>query len=904
MAARNLDFALRIRADVAEASKALNDLEKSLSDGATAAKAEGQALDAAAAASDRKAGKARKAATATKEAAQASDAAATAGSKEATAADKTAQATERDTKARERNVRARKAQSQAPASAGANGISDAQYKQAMRQLPMQMTDIVSGLATGQSPFMVLMQQGGQLKDSFGGVSNAATAVLGAINPMLVGIAAGAGAFYAIGKAAYEGAQEIRAIDNALTLVGGVSGVTADDVASMADELDRMDGVTRGGAVAALTAVASTGQFTGEQLKLVATAAEQWEQATGQAIDETVAAFVKIKGDPVNAIQELNRQYHFLSETQLDNIRTLQEQGRQQDAAAQGYGLFAAMIAERSPRMVENIGTIERAARSLKQVLAETWDGLKALGREDSLDQQIGALQREVNMRRDLMRADGEYKQGLDELAAKERELLGLRQKQAAQRMTIVDGSQPVDDDKERAKLKWEQLRVSNLSKAQALEAEITKIKETGLAAGKSEADIEAQVAQARARYQESLPKAAKGPLSEREKANEAAQRELANLKQMILMQDSLTDGRTKATQAARIEAELSEGASKAADASYKQQLRDAAKLADASAARAEADRKMIEVHQLITQLEGGSDAKQESKLRADLEQYQALLQQANKPNEAADVSKALGLLDAQGSTAAQAIVTAGNTVAGAIAGAGTGGSVGGTDWGAFAPQAGWQGGGSGESLATSASAMQGAGDSVNAGAAAIGQSAVQLASAAGGLSPGASAVIQAALQLWQAAQAMLVANAAGAATGYATGGWTGPGSKYQVAGLVHADEFVHRREVVRQPGALPFLWDFNRRGMRALEDWRGYANGGLVAGAAPIYDAPAPRYGADGMPKGGGGASSLNQRLRLVVVDDPNRIPAALKSQVGEESVLYHIGRNTEAIRQVLGIDR
>lgn len=60
---------------------------------------------------------------------------------------------------------------------------------------------------------------------------------------------------------------------------------------------------------------------------------------------------------------------------------------------------------------------------------------------------------------------------------------------------------------------------------------------------------------------------------------------------------------------------------------------------------------------------------------------------------------------------------------------------------------------------------------------------------------------------------------------FAAGGWTGPGSKYKVAGVVHADEFVTRQEIVRQPGALAFLARFNRIGMSAL---RGYADGGLV----------------------------------------------------------------------------
>jgi hypothetical protein len=54
--------------------------------------------------------------------------------------------------------------------------------------------------------------------------------------------------------------------------------------------------------------------------------------------------------------------------------------------------------------------------------------------------------------------------------------------------------------------------------------------------------------------------------------------------------------------------------------------------------------------------------------------------------------------------------------------------------------------------------------------------------------------------------------------GFSAGGFTGPGSKYQPAGIVHAEEFVNRREVVAQPGALPFLERFNEVGMQAVDE--------------------------------------------------------------------------------------
>ncbi|EPS1205482.1 TPA: phage tail tape measure C-terminal domain-containing protein [Serratia marcescens] len=58
--------------------------------------------------------------------------------------------------------------------------------------------------------------------------------------------------------------------------------------------------------------------------------------------------------------------------------------------------------------------------------------------------------------------------------------------------------------------------------------------------------------------------------------------------------------------------------------------------------------------------------------------------------------------------------------------------------------------------------------------------------------------------------------------GFADGGYTGPGGKHDVAGIVHAGEWVVPQEVVNRPGMLPFL--------NQLTYGRGYADGGLVGG--------------------------------------------------------------------------
>lgn len=74
--------------------------------------------------------------------------------------------------------------------------------------------------------------------------------------------------------------------------------------------------------------------------------------------------------------------------------------------------------------------------------------------------------------------------------------------------------------------------------------------------------------------------------------------------------------------------------------------------------------------------------------------------------------------------------------------------------------------------------------------------------------------------------------------GFTGGGWTGPGSKYQPAGIVHADEHVQPKRIVNEPGALSFLEQIRRNGFRntisqlqvsMASRLAGYAEGGYVS---------------------------------------------------------------------------
>ncbi|HBR1907178.1 TPA: phage tail length tape measure family protein [Klebsiella quasipneumoniae subsp. similipneumoniae] len=113
---------------------------------------------------------------------------------------------------------------------GKTSQSAAQTANAMRMIPAQMTDIVVGLSTRQSPFMVLMQQGGQLKDMFGGIGPAikgvGTYVMGLVNPYSVAAASVGLLTYAV----YQNRQEIDAATKIATTSLGANGDAAERLA--------------------------------------------------------------------------------------------------------------------------------------------------------------------------------------------------------------------------------------------------------------------------------------------------------------------------------------------------------------------------------------------------------------------------------------------------------------------------------------------------------------------------------------------------------------------------------------------------------------------------------------------------------------------------------------------------
>lgn len=288
----------------------------------------------------------------------------------------------------------------------------------------QLTDIAVSLASGQSPFLVAIQQGGQLRDIFGGIRPAIAgirAAMGAvINPITIATAAAA----ALAIAFVKGQNEALKLNRILIQTGNSAGVTTDQIVGMAEALNRtVDGATQASASETLAAIAESGRFTADQFELVARASEQMRQSTGRDIGAIIGEFEKLAESPADAVVELNRKYNFLTGAILEQIRTLQEQGRQQEAATLAMRAYSEAVNSRTPAILENLGLIERGVRAIKNETREAISAILEIGRQQTGRQRFDTLFAErLSLQDDAARGNGFARERIKTIEAELRQL--------------------------------------------------------------------------------------------------------------------------------------------------------------------------------------------------------------------------------------------------------------------------------------------------------------------------------------------------------------------------------------------------------------------------------------------------------------------------------------------------
>ncbi|EEI9212249.1 phage tail tape measure protein [Salmonella enterica subsp. enterica serovar Carrau] len=214
--------------------------------------------------------------------------------------------------------------------------------------------------------------------------------------MIGGVVGGiAAAVYGLGKAFCEGEKEGEEFNKQLILTGSYAGKTTGQLNEMAKSLAG-NGVTQHDAAGVLAQVVGSGSFRGGQIETVARAVVAMQNATGEAVDKTIANFQKLYDSPTKASEELNKQLHYLTSSQYEYISSLERRGFKEAAGQAAADAYSKAEQRRSQQIIDNLGIIERTIRSATNRWKEFWDAALNIGRPQTEQYQLEQVNQAIN----------------------------------------------------------------------------------------------------------------------------------------------------------------------------------------------------------------------------------------------------------------------------------------------------------------------------------------------------------------------------------------------------------------------------------------------------------------------------------------------------------------------------
>jgi len=262
---------------------------------------------------------------------------------------------------------------------------------AMRMLPAQFTDVATQLAGGQNPFLILLQQGGQVRDQFGSIGAALSGIGSFLTPAKLafgGLAATIGTFVA---AAIQGYQESINLQRAIVVTGNYAGITASQFETAAARIQSATGATAGAAREFMTASVGGGQFGPASVEAAATAMAQLQRLTGQSSEEIVKLFANMRDGVAKWAAEANKAYNFLTIDQFRYIKGLEEAGQKEAALRATLDALNQSLQGRTVQL----GYLETAWKSVTGAAKSAWNAMLNIGREDTLQQKLDDARRQL-----------------------------------------------------------------------------------------------------------------------------------------------------------------------------------------------------------------------------------------------------------------------------------------------------------------------------------------------------------------------------------------------------------------------------------------------------------------------------------------------------------------------------
>ncbi|EGQ4971210.1 phage tail tape measure protein, partial [Escherichia coli] len=248
------------------------------------------------------------------------------------------------------------------------------------------------LAGGQNPWLILLQQGGQVKDSFGGMIPMFRGLAGAITLPMVGVTSLAVATGALVYAWYQGDSTLSAFNKTLVLSGNQSGLTADRMLTLS-RAGQAAGLTFNQARESLAALVNAGVRGGEQFDAINQSVARFASASGVEVDKVAEAFGKLTTDPTSGLIAMVRQFRNVTAEQIAYVAQLQRSGDEAGALQAANDIATKGFDEQTRRLKENMGTLETWADKTGKAFKSMWDAILDIGRPESSADMLASAQK-------------------------------------------------------------------------------------------------------------------------------------------------------------------------------------------------------------------------------------------------------------------------------------------------------------------------------------------------------------------------------------------------------------------------------------------------------------------------------------------------------------------------------
>lgn len=398
------------------------------------------------------------------------------------------------------------------------GLSVGQYSNAMRMLPAQFTDVATQLAGGQNPWLILLQQGGQVKDMFGGIRPMLVGLASSISPVMLGVGALTAGTAALIYSYYQGSATLSEFNKTLVLTGNTAGLTAVRMQTIAAAGEKA-GLTFNQTSQALTALVNAGVRAGSNFDELAISVAKFTEASGLPVDKVAEAFGRLVNDPASGLLAMAQQFHNVTAEQIDYVAALQRSGNEAAALQAANEAATAGFNKQTASIRDNMGTIESAADSLKRAFKSMWDAALDVGRPDTSQEMLSKAEAAFKRADEIWNLRKSDRYVNDDARARfwnDRETARLAldmAQQQARNSQLAQESATREAGLEADRLKYAQQAQANYSKSQtALEKYTDRQNELNKALKEGrilQADYNINLAAAKKEYEDSLKKPTK-----------------------------------------------------------------------------------------------------------------------------------------------------------------------------------------------------------------------------------------------------------------------------------------------------------------------------------------------------------------------------------------------------------